>query len=298
MSDAREQPGIARARMLCALAYAAALVAGALVVRFAPIASSWWRVAAADGVATLVVFAFSLRFDNSSFYDPYWSVAPIAMGGFWALSGEGQAPALRQIACFGLVALWGVRLTYNWLRQWRGLKHEDWRYVELRGKTGRGYWVVSLLGLHAFPTVQVLMGSYALYVALVVGARPLGWLDALAALVMLASLWIEALADRQLHDFVTDNRDPERILDTGLWKYSRHPNYFGEVLFWWGLYLFALAAQPSAWQALIGPLAITAMFFFVSIPLLDTRMVAKRPHYAEHMKRVSRLVPWFVSDGE
>jgi len=285
---------IFKARALCGLAYLVAIAAAAGAVLWLPIPSPWWRVAAADAIGTLVVFAFSRAFDNSSFYDPYWSVAPIAMALYWWLGVAAEGTSLWRVVCVvALVTAWGLRLTYNWLRGWRGLGHEDWRYRDFRKKTGRGYWLVSLAGLHSFPTLQVLLGCGSVYVALVLGTRGFGWLDAVAVAVTGVAIIIEAVADRQLRRFVRNNDDPQRVLDTGLWATSRHPNYFGEVLFWWGLFLFAVAADPGALWAIVGPGAITLMFLFVSIPLIDEHMLNKRAHYAEHMKRVSRLIPWF-----
>lgn len=141
------------------------------------------------------------------------------------------------------------------------------------------------------PTVMVYLGCLTLYPALT-SPRPLGPLDALAALVTLGAIAVEIVADEQLLAFREARREGE-ILARGLWAFSRHPNYFGEVSFWWGLYLFALAADPAAWWSGAGALAITTLFLFASIPMLDRRSVERRPEYAEHMKRVSALVPWF-----
>jgi steroid 5-alpha reductase family enzyme len=284
----------ARARVV--VAYVVALVAGAIAIAFVPVESPFWKAAAGDAVATVVVFGFSLRYDNSSFYDPYWSVIPPALGAYWMFHPAGQdAPLARQVLVLSLVTWWGIRLTYNWGRHWRGLDHEDWRYVDFRNKTGKAYWLVSLGGIHFFPTVQVLASSAGLYLAMT-GDAPLGPLDAVAAIVTAGAITIEMVADRQLHDFVSDKPAPDAILKSGLWSWSRHPNYFGEVTFWWGLCLFGLAALSApvaeTWWLFVGPVAMTAMFFFVSIPLIDERMLAKRPHYADHMKRVSRLIPW------
>ena len=88
-------------------------------------------------------------------------------------------------------------------------------------------------------------------------------------------------------------RQRDGSLATGLWAYSRHPNYFGEALFWWSLWAFAVAAGAAPWWSVVGAVAITAMLFFVSVPLLDERMRASRPDYAERVARVSALVPWF-----
>ena len=282
--------------MLITAAYVAALVVAAIVVTAAPklgVAAQPLHVAAlADLAATLVVFAASFALDNSSVYDPYWSVAPMALAPWLAAQPSAAgAPLARQILVIGLVTFWGLRLTYNWARGFRGLAHEDWRYVDLRRKTGRAYWLVSLTGIHLMPTVMVYLGCLALSPALT-SPRPLGPLDALAAAVTLAAVLIELTADEQLLAFREERREGE-ILARGLWAFSRHPNYFGEVSFWWGLLLFALAADPGAWWSGAGAAAITALFLFVSIPMLDKRSVARRPEYAEHMKRVSALVPWF-----
>jgi steroid 5-alpha reductase family enzyme len=280
-----------RARGLLAqgLAYTAALLAAAAVAFFLG-GEALWAAAAADVAATVVVFAFSVALSNSSLYDPYWSVAPPALFAYWLSRGE---PSMRAWIAIALVGLWGARLTWNFLRGWRGLTHEDWRYRDLRAKSGRAYWAVSFLGIHFFPTMLTFGGSLSLWVVATAGDRPLGVLDGAALVVTLAAIAIEALADRQLRRFVLAKPPEGAILSTGLWRYSRHPNYFGEVLFWWGLFLFALAADPSRVWVVIDPIAITVLFVFVSVPLIDRRMAARRPAYAEHARRVSAIVPWF-----
>ena len=248
---------------------------------------------AADLAGTAVIFVFAWRFDNSSFYDPYWSVAPIPLVVYFGVIGGGGVPA-RVAVVIGLVSLWSLRLTYNWARGWSGLAHEDWRYRDIRGWSGRWYWPASFLTIMLMPTVLVFGGCLAAWAALTpaAAARPLGGLDAVAAAVTGLAILYEATADQQLRRFVLGRPGPEAIMDRGLWAYCRHPNYFGEVLFWWGLFLFALAAGPARWWVVMGPAAITALFVFVSIPLIDARMLARRPGYAAHRERVSRIVPW------
>ncbi len=250
--------------------------------------------AAADLAATAVVFAFSFAFRNSSFYDAYWSVAPLPLGIYWAASSNVIAVDGTRVAlALLLVAAWGTRLTFNWGRGWQGLAHEDWRYVGLRETTGRAYWLVSAVGLHLFPTIMVFLGCLPLYVAVATGTRPLGALDALAAAVTAAAILVEATADQQLHRFVTTRRDASELLTTGLWAWSRHPNYFGEILFWWGLYGFGVAAKPEAWAwMLVGPVAMTGMFRFVTVKMIEARMLERKPGYAAHAARTSLIVPW------
>jgi steroid 5-alpha reductase family enzyme len=182
------------------------------------------------------------------------------------------------------------------VRGWRGFGHEDWRYVELRRKTGALYWLVSFAGLHAFPTIIVFLALFGAYVALVTGREALGLLDAIATIVTICAVLIELVADEQLRRFRDDESNAGKIMDRGLWSSSRHPNYFGEIVFWWGIGLFGLAAgaETVTW-VLCGPIAMTALFVFISIPLLDQRSRLRRPEYAAHMRRVSALIPWFRS---
>ena len=252
-----------------------------------------WIALLADLAATFAVFAFSVGFNNSSFYDPYWSVAPAAVVAFWMLWPAGPTgDPVRMGLVAGLVLLWGGRLTWNWARGWTGLHHEDWRYRDIRHKTGKGYWPASLAGIHLMPTCLVFGGLVAVYPALV-SPRAFWLLDGVAAAVTLGAIWIEATADKQLLRFKRGNPPREQVMEQGLWRYSRHPNYFGEILFWWGLFMFGLAAAPSWWPAVAGPVAMTALFAFISLPMIDKRMLARRPAYAERLKRVSAIVPWF-----
>ena len=278
--------------VLVAAAYLVAGAAALIVARTAAGLRLWVVVALADAAATLAVFAFSRALNNSSVYDPYWSVAPMVIAPALALSPlSAAAPVLRRALVVALVLAWGARLTYNWARGWEGLHQEDWRYVDLRRTTGRAYWLVSLVGLHLMPTLSVYLGCLALLPALAAGGRPLGLLDAAAALVAASALAIETVADEQLRSFRRARPAAGETLDTGLWALCRHPNYLGEIGFWWGLFLFALAAAPGAWWTVIGPLWITALFVFVSVPLMDRRALLRRPAYAAHMARLPALLP-------
>jgi len=280
-----------RSFAIVGIAYAAALGAaiatGALLGADSPVLT----VFVADLVATFVVFGFSMVLANSSLYDAYWSVVPPVIGLYWAsaLPGSEAVPA-RQALVLLLVFAWGVRLTWSWSRGWPGLHHEDWRYRELRESSNAPYWLVSLTGIHYFPTFQVFLACLPLYAALAIGSRPLGPLDALAALVTAGAIALETIADEQLREFNRTKQSGD-ICALGVWAWLRHPNYLGEILFWWGLWLFGVAAAPAWYWSVIGPLAITAMFLFASIPMLDRRNLARRPGYAEVMKSVPALVP-------
>lgn len=175
----------------------------------------------ADLAATLVVFAASMAVANASLYDPYWSVAPAVIAIVWA-TGHGA----RQTVVLLLVLAWSIRLTANWARSWRGLGHEDWRYVQLREQRQAPWWLVNLVGIQLVPTLVVFAGLLGVWPAMT-GDRAFGLLDDAAIIVTGAAVVIEATADRQLHHFAADPANRGRIIDQGLWRYSRHPNYLG-----------------------------------------------------------------------
>ena len=253
-----------------------------------PIAVAFW----ADVAATVVIFLFSLLYRNSSFYDAYWSVAPVAIASYWTLAPGGQgAPGLRQLAVLLLVTLWAARLTWNWARGWQGLDHEDWRYVRIRERTGALYWPTSFAGIHMMPTLWVFLGCLPLYPALSAGSAPFGWLDGVALTVTAAAITVETLADQQLVRFRRAPRAAQDFLRSGLWSWCRHPNYLGEMGFWWGLFLFGVAADPSwAWTG-VGAISITLMFRYVSLPMIEERMCERRSGFAEWASRSSMVIP-------
>ncbi|WP_430784078.1 DUF1295 domain-containing protein [Actinoplanes sp. G11-F43] len=245
----------------------------------------------ADVAATLLIFAASMAAANASLYDPFWSVAPAVIVLVWALAlGAGGA---RPVLVLLLVLAWSIRLTANWARSWQGLHHEDWRYEQLRAERpgGAPWWLVNLVGIQLVPTLVVFGGLLAVWPAVTVPGRGLGVLDVLAVLVTVAAIVLETTADRQLHRFAADPGNRGRIIDEGLWRYSRHPNYLGEITFWWGMWLFGLAAAPSWWWTVIGPIGMVLLFVFVSVPMMDRRSLSRRPDYAVHMRRVPALLP-------
>ena len=279
----------------CTGVYLAALAAAWLCVRLMQGGHPLFVAFTADLAATVVVFVFSMVFDNSSIYDPYWSVAPPFIVLFWLTTAgfPGTLPA-RSIIVAALVIVWAARLTFNWVRRWTGIGHEDWRYRDFRGRCGSLYWPVSFFAIHLFPTLIVFLCCLPLYRAVAPSgesAGPLGLIDLAAAAVTAGAVLIETAADRQLHRHRQRSPRPGRILDSGLWARCRHPNYLGEVLFWWGVYLFGLAASPSRWWLIVGPLAMTGLFVGVSVPWMDRHLLARKQGYAEHMQRVPALLP-------
>lgn len=245
----------------------------------------------ADVIATIIIFLFSLLFKNASFYDPYWSVVPFIICLFWISMNEANY-SIRNDFLLAAFLLWGIRLTINWVRGWKGLQHEDWRYGALKKQTGKWYPVINFSGIHLFPTVIVFLGMLPAYYSIMHAEKETNYLDVIALFICITATLIEFYADEQQRTFRQNRKDEKDFCQTRLWKYSRHPNYFGEVLFWWGIYVFILAANPDYWWTIIGAVAMTMMFVFISIPMMEKHLMEKHPAYRDYQKKVSALIPW------
>lgn len=277
------------------LAYAAAAACAALVWQRHlgdPLAI---RSALAAFAATGVLWLIGLLKRNPSVFDPYWSIAPVPVVAAWACDpASAAAVPARQLVVVALVSAWALRLTWHFLCTFPGLAHEDWRYTDMRRSSGRLFPLVNLLVLHLIPTAMLGLAVAAAYPALVTGTRPLGLLDLIAGLVTLAAILLEATSDRIMRAFRASPHAPGEVCETGPWAHARHPNYLGELGFWWGLYLFSVAADATGraleWAA-IGPLVITSLLVFYSAPALDRRLAARSPAYRDYMRRVPSLLP-------
>jgi steroid 5-alpha reductase family enzyme len=273
----------------CGLGYIVAFLAAMAVAFVFKNQPAIVAIALADLAATIVIFLFSLAVNNSSFYDPYWSVAPIPIVLFLALTNG--SITLRGIFVIVLVLGWALRLTWNWMRRWHGFQDEDWRYADFRKSSGKGYWAVSLFGFHLFPTAIVFLALIPLFPVFEKGSTAFNAMDVIAAIVAASAILIESIADRQLWDFKKKSNKKGRLLDNGLWAWSRHPNYFGEIIFWCGIFIFGAATGNSQLWMILGPIAMILLFALISVPLADTRMKIGRPAYVERIRSVSAIVP-------
>lgn len=261
-----------------------------IIFPFLPGGNLFQGVLYADLIATAVIFIFSVMLNNSSTYDPYWSVAPPVIAGYLVyINPEGDR--VRQLIVFFLVVFWGTRLTLNWARGWKGLQHQDWRYRNLQKQSGKFYWPVSFLGIHMMPTLLVYLGCLPLFY-IMADPAPIGNYEWIAVVFTLGATFLEWTADEQLRAFKRHNA-PTALMQSGLWSILRHPNYTGEVSFWLGLFLFIpLGTTPGSEWTLIGFLSMVALFTFISVPMMDRHNLQRREGYAEHMKKIPALVPF------
>lgn len=272
------------------LAIVTAILTGNLFKTFHPLV----MIAVADLMATVMIFVFSMALNNSSMYDPYWSVKPAVIAAYYFYAFfPGEVP-VRHILVLVLMLLYALRLTSNFYRDWPGLSHEDWRYRNFRNQFPKSYWVVSFFGIHFFPTLMVYLGCLPMYGAMDLGTNPLNFWDILATIVLLGSILLAFVADEQLRSFrkILDNKG--KFITSGLWKVSRHPNYLGEILTWWGLFLFAIAAGYEFWWTGIGAVMMTIMFVFISIPMMEKKNLESKTGYGDYMKKTGMLIPFKI----
>jgi len=248
-----------------------------------------WNVALGMLAGTGVTFVAGWAVRNGSVFDAYWSVIPPFVALYLLVEGT-IGPGARALALLAVVFLWALRLTLNWARGWDDLSHQDWRYPMLEERSPLPAPLTMLLGVMLFPTLVIFLGCLPMYPALMLGDGGFGALDAAALAVGIAASVIELVADEQMRAFGR-TKQPGDVMSGGLWKYSRHPNYFGEILFWVSLFLFGLAADPGSWWTGIGVVVMVAMFVFASIPMLDERSRERRPGFDDYAARTSSLVP-------
>ena len=279
------------------LAYVIAIAAGLAWLAWGPDTGQLWLDGLiADLVATLVIFAASRIYGNSSTYDAYWSVIPPLLAFYWWVAADAGVNDARWWLMMAVLVAWAIRLTANWVRTFPGMHHEDWRYPMVRERAGKFGLVADLMGIHVFPTLVVFAGLIPVYVVATRAGQPLGWLDIVAFTVGIAALALETVADLQMHRFLA-TRTPGQVMQTGVWSWSRHPNYVGECGIWLSMALFGLAAWPGAWWVFVGAAAMLAMFLGVSIPMMERRSLERRPAYGDVVQRVSRFLPWPPGKG-
>jgi len=271
--------------------YILAILTAVLVARLFSGFHPLVMIGAADLAATLLVFLFSVVLNNSSAYDPYWSVKPVVIAVAYLFIFQIDELSTRQWLVLIGTTLYALRLTSNFYRDWPGFHHEDWRYVNFRKTSGKYYWLVSFGAIHLFPTIMVYLGCLAMFPLFENTGRDLNAWDIAGTLLLFGSVIYVFIADEQLRSFRKNPVNKGKAMTAGLWKFSRHPNYLGEISTWWGLSAFAIAASCDNWWVLAGPVAITVMFLFASIPMIEKRNLERREGYREYLSRTSKLIP-------
>jgi len=242
--------------------------------------------------ATIIIFLFSKIHNNSSIYDPFWHVAPIPI--VFYIASDSSLSIFHQSLVLSAFLFWALRLTYNWFLNWTNLDHEDFRYIDLKNNNKLLAFVNDLFGIHLIPTLIVNASLYPIFIALT--SENLNNLVYVGFILIIIAVVVQYIADSQMRDFRKDQKNFGKTMKYGLWKYSRHPNYLGEVSFWFGLYIFAVASGSTSIWLLACPMVMLALFVFISCPMMDNRSLKKRSDYKEYMDKTPQLIMWFVKD--
>jgi steroid 5-alpha reductase family enzyme len=253
---------------------------------FPHLAPSSWGLVFALSAAT-VLWLVSLRNRDVSIVDIFWGlgVAGVVDIAAWL----GQSGGTRTSAVLFLVNLWGLRLAAHiWARH----NGEDHRYAAMRQRFGRNWWWLSLIQVFLLQAILIWFVPAPLVAAVLYAHMPMGWLDYAGIAVAGAALIFEALADFQLAAFRSDPASKGKVMDRGLWGWSRHPNYFGEALMWWGYFAIGFGASHQ-WWLVLSPVLVTFLLLQVSgVTLMEEKIDERRPGYGEYRRRVSAFVPW------
>jgi steroid 5-alpha reductase family enzyme len=242
------------------------------------------------GLMTLL-WLVSLFLKNSSIVDIFWGTGfIIAAWSAFLLTPEGFV--VRKLLISLLVTIWGLRLSFHLLRRNWG-KPEDFRYQAWRKVAGRSWWWRSFFKVFLLQGVILWVVSAPLLVAQI-SARPdhLTSLDYLAVLIWLIGFTFESVGDWQLSRFRANPANRGKVLKTGLWRYTRHPNYFGDALEWWAYYLIALVV--GGWWTIFSPILMTTLLWRVSgVTLLEKTLMQEKKGYLEYIEATSEFFPWF-----
>ena len=243
--------------------------------------------AAGTGVVMGLAWPLSLLLRDASIADVAWGLVFIVIA--WAAYAAGAGTG-AMLAAAVVVSLWGLRLSVYIGTRNHG-RGEDRRYAAMRERRPASFWIWSLFG------VFLLQGLIALVVSLPLqslaaddGASlgPLAWAGLAVALLGLA---FEAVGDAQLTAFKADPANRGKVMDRGLWRYTRHPNYFGDALFWWGVWAVCVGSGAALWT-LVGPALMTFLLIRVSgVRMLESDIAARRPEYADYIRQTSAFLP-------
>ena len=237
------------------------------------------------------LWVVSVIVKNVSIVDLFWGLGFVLTGGFYFLQTDGFEP--RTIILIVLVAVWGVRLSVY--LAWRNIgKGEDFRYKQFRKNYGENrYWWISFFQTFLLQGILMCLISGPLLGAQYYGQyKPLGILDYTGIIIWIIGFSFEAGGDYQLAHFKADPANKGKVIDKGFWRYTRHPNYFGDSAVWWGYGFLCLAS--GSYLPVLGSILMTALIIQISgVALLEKRLKEQKPQYKEYIEKTSAFLPWF-----
>jgi len=245
------------------------------------------RILIADVVATLIIYVISLVLKNASLYDPYWSVIPPILLAF--VMFKYQLVTFESLLLIIPILIWSLRLTYNWAKLWQGFQEMDWRYINFKKHYPKIYFLINLFGIQLMPTL-IVYAQIAVGINYLMANPTASLLTYIGAIIIVLAAVTQFISDSQMQAFKNKNKGKKMCIDEGLWKFSRHPNYLGEIMVWWGVYIIYISAFKSLDLWILAPIAMTLLFYYISIPLMENKILSNRPEYAKYQKNVSKLL--------
>ena len=273
-------------QIICILIYAVSFYLSYLLLSES-ISHIWMKITLWHIYATLFIYIGSVILKNSSLYDPFWSVAPVPIVIYLAINSD-NSMLLKILVTFPII-FWAARLTRNWLISWRGFEHEDFRYIDLKNTNIYKAEFNNFFGIHLFPTLIV---NICLYPLVFIFLNPIEVTPFLyfASIFTFMAVVLETVSDEQMRHFRNNPNNKGKTMKYKLWKYSRHPNYLGEICFWFGIYFMGLSSNLAPIWIIICPLSMLALFIFASCPMMDERSLKNRKDYKEYMEKTSQLL--------
>ena len=242
------------------------------------------RLLACHVEATIFIYILSVAFKNSSWYDAFWSVIPVVLTILCWMDINAEGNGLRAALMFGVMIFWAIRLTYNWVRSWEGFTHEDWRYVMMKAKASSKfqYFLTDFGAIHLIPTLSVFLALLPMNYTLYYPGPELFWLDWVACGIGISAVIIQIISDQQMYNFRKLLTKPQ-TMQSGLWFYSRHPNYLGEILFWFSFFIFSMSNGFGAFWLIIGTITMYALVAIMSVAMMDNRSLQRRDDFKAYM---------------
>jgi len=242
-------------------------------------------------ICIILLWILSVYLKNASIVDIFWGSGFVIVNAVYFFYQD--VVYTRHIILLGLVTLWGLRLSIYLAYRNIG-KGEDFRYQEFRRKYGaHRYWWVSFFQVFLLQGVLILIISLPLLGTNVyTQSNQISWIDYIAILVWIIGFVFESVGDYQLTKFKRNLSNKGKVLNTGLWKYTRHPNYFGDAAIWWGYALFCVSS--GIYWPILGSVAMTFLIIKISgVSLLEESLKDKKPEYQNYIEKTSSFFPWF-----
>jgi len=238
------------------------------------------------------LWVFSLMIKDASIIDIFWGIGFVITAWFYAyyvIDGDWGNLGIRNQIYLGIISLWGLRLA-GYLAYRNIGKPEDYRYAQWRKDNGAKWWWLSFIRVFALQGFLLWLISAVYLPSLSIDAE-IGVFEIVGILFWAIGLYFEAVGDWQLMKFKKDPNNKGKVMDQGVWKYTRHPNYFGDAMVWWGFYIFSLS-NPASWVFIFCPIIMTFFLLKVSgVAMLEVKLKQSKPKYAEYIRKTSSFIP-------